>query len=72
VSERFLRLAGRIRGELADLDQLIERALEGWRRVQRSGDDYYLDMKNLRASRVQCSAGMGGRMDLSRREAGLA
>jgi hypothetical protein len=43
VSERFLRLAGRIRGELADLDQLIERALEGWRRVQRSGDGLYLD-----------------------------
>jgi len=43
VSERLLRLAERIRDEHADLDRLVERAQEGWRRAQQSGDDLYLD-----------------------------
>ena len=43
MSERLLRLAERIRDELADLDRLVGRAQEGWRRAQRSGDDFYLD-----------------------------
>jgi hypothetical protein len=43
VSERLLRLAERIRDELADLDQVVGRAQEGLRRAQRSNDDYYLD-----------------------------
>ncbi len=43
MSERLLRLAKRIRTELADLERLVERAQEGWLRAQRSGDDLYLD-----------------------------
>ncbi len=43
MSERFSKLIGRIRDELADLDSLIERVQEGWRRAQRSGDNLYLD-----------------------------
>lgn len=43
MSDRLLRLASRIRDELADLDQVVERAQEGLRRAQRSGDDFYLD-----------------------------
>jgi len=43
VSERLLRLAERIHDELADLDQVVERAQEGLRRAQRSSDDFYLD-----------------------------
>ena len=43
MSERLLRLAERIRDELADLDRLVERAQDGWRRAQQSGDDFYLD-----------------------------
>lgn len=43
MSERLLRLVERIRDELPDLDLLVERAQEGWRRAQRSGDDFYLD-----------------------------
>ena len=43
MSERLLRLAERIRDELADLDQVVERAQEGLRRMRRASDDYYLD-----------------------------
>ena len=43
MSERLLGLAERIRDELADLDRLVQRAQEGWRRAQQSGDDFYLD-----------------------------
>ena len=43
MSERLYGLAERIRDELADLDRLVERAQEGWRRAQQSGDDLYLD-----------------------------
>lgn len=43
MSERLLKLAERIRDELAELGWLVERAQEGWRRAQRSGDDFYLD-----------------------------
>lgn len=43
MSERLLRLAERIHDELADLEQVVERAQEGLRRAQRSSDDFYLD-----------------------------
>jgi len=43
VNERLFALAERIRDELADLDRLVERAQEGWRRARQSGDDLYLD-----------------------------
>lgn len=38
-----IRLAGRIRDELAELDRVVQRIEEAWRRSQRSSDDYYLD-----------------------------
>ena len=36
-------LAGRIRQELEELEQVLKRIHEGWARARRSGDDYYLD-----------------------------
>lgn len=43
MNEQLLRLAERIHSEIADADQVIERAQEGLRRARRSSDDYYLD-----------------------------
>lgn len=43
MSEQLVRLAARIREELDALRKVLERAQEGWHRVQRSSDDYYLD-----------------------------
>jgi hypothetical protein len=43
VSERASPLAQRIRDEFGELERLVERAQEGWRRAQRSSDDFYLD-----------------------------
>ena len=43
MSERLLKLTERIRDELAELEQLVNRAREAWRRAQQSGDDFYLD-----------------------------
>jgi hypothetical protein len=43
MSERLLRLADRIRNECQDLDRVVQRAHEGWRRAERSTDDPYLD-----------------------------
>jgi len=43
VKDRLLALAQRIQGELVELERLVERAQEGWRRAQQSSDDYYLD-----------------------------
>jgi hypothetical protein len=36
-------LAGRIRQELEELEQVLKRINEGWARAQRTGDDFYLD-----------------------------
>ncbi len=36
-------LAGRIRQELEELEQVLKRIQEGWARARHSGDDYYLD-----------------------------
>lgn len=52
MSERLLKLAARIRDELLDLSQVVERAQEGWRRAQQSGDDYYLTF-NFDPAKVQ-------------------
>lgn len=41
--ERLLPLAQRIRGEMPDLERLVQRAQEGWRRAQQSSDDFYVD-----------------------------
>jgi hypothetical protein len=43
VSDRLLRLAERIRSECQDLNRVVERAQEGWRRAERSTDELYLD-----------------------------
>ena len=43
MSERLLRLATRIRDELAELDRVAGRVTEGWGRALRNADDYYLD-----------------------------
>lgn len=43
MNERLLALAQRIRDELIELERLIHRAREGWRRTKQSADDFYLD-----------------------------
>jgi hypothetical protein len=43
VKDRLLALSRRIRAELVELERLVERTQEGWRRAQRASDDYYLD-----------------------------
>ena len=43
MNDRLRPLAARIRDEVLDLDRVIGRVAEGWRRAQRSADDYYLD-----------------------------
>lgn len=43
MNDRRARLAIRIRDELVDLERVIERITEGWRRSKRSADDYYID-----------------------------
>ena len=43
MSERLLRLATRIRDELAELDRVADRVAAGWSRALRNADDYYLD-----------------------------
>jgi hypothetical protein len=43
VNEQLRHLAGRIRIELSELERLVQRTEEGWRRAQRSADDHYLD-----------------------------
>lgn len=43
MSDDFSGLASRIREELNELERVLTRIGEGWERVQRSNDDYYLD-----------------------------
>jgi len=43
MSERLERLAERIFDELKDLERVVGRVQEGWRRTQQSDDDLYLD-----------------------------
>lgn len=43
MSARLLRLAARIRDELAELDRVADRVAAGWSRALRNADDYYLD-----------------------------
>ena len=43
MNARLNRLAERIRSELDELERVVFRVEEGWQRVVRSGDDYYLD-----------------------------
>ncbi|MEW5873373.1 MAG: hypothetical protein AB1894_29200 [Chloroflexota bacterium] len=43
MNERLQQLATRIRSEVVELERIVQRITEGWQRVRRSGDDYYLD-----------------------------
>ncbi len=43
MNEQLLRVAQRIRDELDEMAQVLDRAQEGWRRAQMSSDDLYLD-----------------------------
>ena len=43
MNDQLRRLAQRIKEELKELAHVIERVQEGWRRAQRSHNDYYLD-----------------------------
>jgi len=43
MSERLKGLAQRISDELNDLERVVGRVREGWRRTQQSDDDLYLD-----------------------------
>jgi hypothetical protein len=43
VTKDLLDLASRMRENLAELDQVVERVGEGWRRAEQSPDDFYLD-----------------------------
>jgi hypothetical protein len=43
VNDPLRQLAARIRSELKDVRRVLARMEEGWRRAQRSADDYYLD-----------------------------
>ena len=43
MNDPLSQLATRIRNELKDMERVLHRMEEGWRRAQRSSDDYYLD-----------------------------
>jgi hypothetical protein len=43
MNVKLAHLANRVRSELAALEEVVSRVEEGWRRAERSGDDYYLD-----------------------------
>ena len=43
MSERLVRLSQRIYDELEELERMVERAQEGWRRAEARSDDLYLD-----------------------------
>ncbi len=43
MNEQLLRVARRIRNELDQVAQVLDRVQSGWRRAQTSSDDLYLD-----------------------------
>lgn len=43
MNPQYLTLAGRIREELSDIEQIVNRIDSGWERAQQSGDEFYLD-----------------------------
>ncbi len=43
MTASYLRLAGRIKDELSNLQRIALRTAEAWKRAQESSDDYYLD-----------------------------
>jgi len=40
---RYLTLVSRIREELSEIKQAVDRAQTGWERARRTGDEFYLD-----------------------------
>jgi hypothetical protein len=47
VRETYLAVAGRIRGDLRELESVVERSLSIWSRATHSQDDYYVDATAL-------------------------
>jgi hypothetical protein len=43
MNTKLAHVANRIRLELAELEEVVRRVEEGWKRAEGSGDDYYLD-----------------------------
>ena len=43
MNAKLAHVANRIRSELGELEEVVRRVEEGWKRAERSGDDYYLD-----------------------------
>ncbi len=43
MSEQLQHLATRIRSEITELEQIVQRIIEGWQRVLHTNDEYYLD-----------------------------
>ena len=43
MSEQLLQLATRLRSEMVELEHIVQRITEGWQRVLRTNDEYYLD-----------------------------
>lgn len=42
MNKKYLALASRIREELSELQQAVERVRAGWDRANQTGDDFYL------------------------------
>ena len=47
MKEQIFRLVERIRDECVELERVIDRAQEGWRRAKRSADEFYVDGVSL-------------------------
>lgn len=43
MKKKYLALAGRIREELTEIQQAVDRARTGWERYKLTSDDFYLD-----------------------------
>lgn len=43
MNKKYLALASRIREELSELQQAVDRVQVGWDRANQTGDDFYLD-----------------------------
>jgi len=43
MNAKLAHVANRIRSELTELEEVVRRVEEGWKRAEGSGDDYYLD-----------------------------
>ena len=43
MNKKYLTLVSRIREELSEIKQAVDRAQTGWERARRTGDEFYLD-----------------------------